>query len=266
MPIIGYDNLYALEIDATKLVEDFKDEYREGIEEIFDSFVGDKASIVFDREVMTELISLSPPGLDEFMALRKIMELSEEENYDLYVLDTAPTGHLLRFLELPSLVRDWLRTTFKLLLKYKEVMGLNKTAQKLLSLSKSIKRIQKTLTDPEKTEFVAITIPEAMGIAETERLLSTLKRLEISCRHVALNMLIPPTRCGFCAPKREEQQEYVKEAKRKFSDYQVSEIPLFPHEIKGTDSLTGLSEVMYEKKEARGIGVLKPWLQRIRLF
>ncbi len=272
-PIYACGNLDALEIDATKLVEDFKDEYREGIEEIFDSFVGDKANIVFDREVMTELISLSPPGLDELMALKKIMEFSEEEKYDLFVLDTSPSGHLLRFLELPSLVRDWLRTTFKLLLKYKEVMGLNKTAQELLSLSKSIKRIQKTLTDPEKCEFVAITIPEAMGIAETERLVSTLKRLEITCRHVALNMLIPPTECGFCTPKREEQQEYVQEAKRKFSDpqdpnsdYQVSEIPLFPHEIKGVDSLTELSEVMYEKsKVAKGVGVLKSVLQSIRL-
>lgn len=258
-------NLYALEIDATQVVENFKDEYREGIEEIFNSFVGDNANIVFDREVMTELISLSPPGLDELMALRRIMELSEEEKYDLYVLDTSPTGHLLRFLELPSLVRDWLRTTFKLLLKYKEVMGLNKTAQQLLSLSKSIKRIQKTLTDPEKCEFVAITIPEAMGIAETERLLSTLKRLEISSRHVAFNMLIPPTRCGFCVGKREEQQKYVKEAKRKFSDYLVSEIPLFPHEIKGIDSLTELSEVMYDKKVAKGVGVLKSVLQSIGL-
>ena len=259
-------NLYALEIDATQLVENFKDEYREGIEEIFDSFVGDKANIVFDREVMTELISLSPPGLDEIMALKKIMEFSDDEKYDLYVLDTSPTGHLLRFLELPSLVRDWLRTTFKLLLKYKEVVGLNKTAQELLSLSKSIKRIQKTLTDPEKCEFVAITIPEAMGIAETERLLSTLKRLEISCRHVALNMLIPPTKCGFCTRKREEQQEYVQEALRKFSDYLVSEIPLFPHEIKGIDSLTELSEVMYERRVAKGVGVLKSILQGIKLF
>jgi arsenite-transporting ATPase len=256
-PINACGNLYALEIDATKLVEDFKDEYREGIEEIFDGFVGGKANIVFDREVMTELISLSPPGLDELMALKKIMEFNEERKYDLFVLDTSPTGHLLRFLELPSLVQDWLRTFFKLLLKYKKVIGLNKTAELIVSLSKSIKKIQKTLTDIEKSEFVAITIPEAMGIVETERLLSALKRLEISCRHVVLNMLIPRTKCGFCVPKMEEQQKYIQEAKRKFSDYLVSEIPLFPYEINGIDRLTELSEVMYEKKAAKGGGVLK---------
>jgi arsenite-transporting ATPase len=272
-PINACGNLYALEIDATKLVEDLKDEYQEGIEEVFDNFLGNKLDIKFDREVMRELISLSPPGLDELMALKKIMEFSQDEKYDFFVLDTSPTGHLLRFLELPSLVRDWLRAIFKLLLKYKEVIGLNKTTQELLSLSKSIKRIQKTLTDPEKTEFVAITIPEAMGIAETERLLPALKRLKITCRHVLLNMLIPPSRCGFCAGKREKEKKYVQEALRKFSDYLVSEIPLFPYEIKGIDSLTELSEVMYEKESAgsrfgmaKGVGVLKSVLKGIRLF
>jgi arsenite-transporting ATPase len=264
-PINACGNLYALEIDATQLVEDFKHEYREGIDEIFDNFLGNKADIKFDREVMSELISLSPPGLDELMALRKIMELSEEEKYDLYVLDTSPTGHLLRFLELPSLIQDWLKTFFKLLLKYKEVVGLNKIAQQLLSLSKSIKRVQKTLTDPKKNEFVAITIPEAMGIAETERLLSSLKRLEVPCRHVVLNMLVPPTECGFCTRKMEEQRKYVQEAKRKFFDYLISEIPLFPHEIKGIDNLTELSGIMYGKNVAKGAGVLKSVWQSIKL-
>jgi arsenite/tail-anchored protein-transporting ATPase len=264
-PINACDNLYALEIDATQLVEDFKQEYREGIDEIFDNLLGNKLDIKFDREVASELISLTPPGLDELMALKKIMEFSEEEKYDLYVLDTSPTGHLLRFLELPSLVRDWLRAIFKLLLKYKEVIGLNQTAQELLSLSKSIRRIQKTLLDPQKSEFIAITIPEAMGIVETERLLSALKRLEIPCRHVVLNLLIPRTECGFCASKMEEQQRYVQQAKRKFSDYLVSEIPLFPHQIEGTDSLVELSEVMYKKKVAKGVGVLKSVWQSIKL-
>jgi arsenite-transporting ATPase len=214
---------------------------------------------------MSELISLTPPGLDELMALMKIMELSEEGEYDLCVLDTSPTGHLVRFLELTSLVQDWLRVFFKLLLKYKEVVRLREIGHQLLSLSGSIKRIQKTLSDPQKSEFVAITIPEAMGIAETERLLSSLKRLEVPCQHVVLNMLIPPTECEFCAPKMEQQRKYVKEAKRKFFDYLISEIPLFPHEIKGIDNLTELSGIMYGKNPAKGAGVLKSVWQSIKL-
>ncbi|MCJ7507197.1 MAG: ArsA family ATPase [candidate division Zixibacteria bacterium] len=258
-------NLYALEIDATTLVEDLKQKYRQEIEEVFDNFLGNKLDIKFDREAMSELISLVPPGLEEIMALKEIMEFTEDGKYDLYVLDTSPTGHLLRFLELPSLLLNWLRTIFKLLLKYKEV-ELNKIVKELLSLSKSIKRIQETFTDSKKSEFVAITIPEAMGIAETERLLSALKRLEIPCRHVVLNMVIPSIECGFCYPKIKEQQKHIQEVKRKFSDYLVSEIPLFPHGINGIDKLTELSGIMYKRKMAKGVGVLKSVLQSVKLF
>jgi arsenite-transporting ATPase len=259
--INAHGNLYALEIDASKLVENFKHEYRQQIEEVFSNFLGDKWDIKFDREVMTELISLTPPGLDELMALGKVMEFTEKERFDLYVLDTSPTGHLLRFLELPTLLLEWLRTVFKLLLKYKEIVGLGKTAQKLLSLSKSIKRIQRIVTDPEKSEFVAITIPETMAIAETGRLLSTLLRLEIPCRHLLINMVIPPVECGFCTPWREKQEKYVQEAKRRFPDYLVSEIPLFPHEVKGIDRLAELSEVIYAKEVTKGVGVLESMLR-----
>ncbi|MGB8657700.1 MAG: ArsA family ATPase [Candidatus Zixiibacteriota bacterium] len=250
-PVNAGGNLYALEIDATQLVEDFKNEYREGIDRIFDRFLGIKAEVKFDREVMRELVSLTPPGLDELMALKKIMELSEEDEYDLYILDTSPTGHLLRFLELPSLAQDWLGTIFKLLLKYKEVAGLDETTQKFISLSKSIRRIKKTLTDPQKCEFVAITIPEAMVLAETERLLSALTRLKIPCRHIVLNMLIPPTPCGFCGLKMEEQEKYVHEIAGKFSDFLISEIPLSPRAANGIDGLSELAGVMYGKKVAQ---------------
>jgi len=104
-----------------------------------------------------------------------------------------------------------------------------------------------------------------MAIAETERLVSALKRLEITCEHIAINMLIPLTKCGFCARKRQRQEKYVQEARTKFSGYMVSEMPLFPHEIEGIDSLAELSEVMYARKAAKGVGVLESVLQSARL-
>jgi len=264
-PINAGDNLCALEMDATQLVEDFKHEYREGIDEIFDDFLGIKTEVKFDCEVARELISLSPPGLDELMALMRIMELSEEEKYDLFILDTSPTGHLLRFLELPSLVEDWLKVFFKLLLKYKEVVRLNQITQQLLSLAKSIKRIQRTLTDSPRSEFVAITVPEAMAIAETERLISALTKLKVPCRHMVLNMLIPPSECGFCSIKIEEQKKHIQEVKRKLSSFQISEIPMFPYAINGIDRLTELSEVLYGKRVAKRFKILESEQESIKL-
>lgn len=239
------NNLYGLEIDAGRLLEDLKKEYKADIEEVFDKFLGGGIDIKFDREVMTELISLSPPGLDEIMALKKIMEFVEDRKFDFYILDLAATGHLLRFLELPGLVRDWLKTLFRLLLKYKGVVRLTSLAERMVDLSKSVREIQETLMDAKKSEFVIITIPEAMGLAEMERLQVALKELKISCHYVVINMVIPPSECSFCALKSKEQQKYVQEASKKFSRYLINQVPLFPHEIKGLDDLTNLSEIMY---------------------
>jgi len=239
-------NLFALEIDAIRLFDDLKKEYRESIEEIFDKFLSKGIDIKFDREVMTKLISLSPPGLDEIMVLKKIMDLQDEGRYDFFILDTAPTGHLLRFLEIPDLIREWLNTFFRLLIKYKGVVHLGKAAEKTIELSKSVRKIKEALTDSQKTEFVAITIPEAMAVAETGRLLSNLKRLKIPCSYMVVNMVIPPTECDFCACKREEQQKYIEQFKAQESKgYSITLVPLFAHEISGIESLVKVSNIMY---------------------
>jgi len=126
-------NLFALEIDADELWASFKEEFKKGIEEVFDGFLAKGTDIRFDREVMTEMLELAPPGLDEIMALDTIMDLRNEGEFDIFVLDTSPTGHLLRFLELPDLVREWLKAFFRLLLKYKGVVRLTGSSGKGLS-------------------------------------------------------------------------------------------------------------------------------------
>ena len=105
--IEGIPNLSAQEIDAPKLLADLTRRYREAIDEIFNSFPGGgEVKVKFDREVMERLLDLSPPGIDEVMALIEVMELMEGREFDIFVLDTAPTGHLIRFLEMPDIAGD----------------------------------------------------------------------------------------------------------------------------------------------------------------
>jgi len=51
---------------------------------------------LFDQEDIAEFFDLSLPGLDELMAVIEIAGFVREKNYDLVILDTAPTGHTLR--------------------------------------------------------------------------------------------------------------------------------------------------------------------------
>ena len=243
-------NLYGYEIDADRLLEDWKQENVEDIRDLFNRFTGKGMDVVFDREITEEMIRCAPPGLDEIFALDEISELSREEKFDIYILDTAPSGHLIRFLEMPQIMREWLRTFFKMLLKYRGVVRLNEIAEKMIETSRKVRYVQKILSDTENTEFIAVTIPEEMGIAEMDDLLKSLKNLKVPCRNIVINKVVPPTDCDFCSRKSQEQQGYVQQVRQeRGSEYKITELALFPHKIKGIRDLTELSGLLYGQRD-----------------
>lgn len=242
-PVKGFDNLFAQQVDAVAKYEQLKKEYREEMDEVFKSFVGESNfEVRYDREVMSNLASLIPPGIDELIALREVMEILERKEFDSVILDSAPTGHLLRFLELPSLLREWVDVFFKILDKYQEVIHLGKTARTLLEVSKSVNQVTELFLDKKRFKFVAVTIPEAMAIRETERLFAQLERLGIRCAHLVVNMILPRgVNCTFCSVKSREQQHYLEEITKRFRAYQPMQLNQFVHEIRGIDLLRELT-------------------------
>jgi len=92
----GINNLSALEIDAEKALSKFKLEREDEIKKIFDT------STYLDQEDIDSLLALPIPGIDEVMGFKTIVDLIEEEKFDKYIVDTAPTGHALRLLTLPG--------------------------------------------------------------------------------------------------------------------------------------------------------------------
>jgi len=241
----GAGNLFALEIDAQKKLQEWKDEYRQDIETAFDEFVGEGFDIKFDRKVMEELMELSPPGLEELMALGKIMDLMKEEKYDIYVLDSAASGHLLRFLELPEIIRDWLKSIFRILLKYRNIAGLVDIKRKLLDFSKDIKKIQETLFGSKKTEFIMLSIAEEMGLREMGDLAQSLEKLNVPYNYIVLNMITPASECKFCQAKRVNQEKYITKVKKGYPKKEVVLVPSFPCDIRGKESLKELSKFLF---------------------
>ena len=59
-----------------------------------------------DQEDVSRLLRLSLPGIDELAALFEIARLARTGRYDLVVVDTAPTGHTLRMLNMPGTLRE----------------------------------------------------------------------------------------------------------------------------------------------------------------
>lgn len=243
----GNKNLDGMEIDPGEWFEELKQRYRSWTDELFATLSGgSRMEIKFDREAMRELVELTPPGIDEIAALGAISDLIDEgarDRYDTIVLDTAPTGHLIRFLELPEVALSWIRTFIKLLLKYQNVVKATQVAEELVALSKSIKRVVSLLTDPERCEFVGVAIPERMSLEETVDLVKALEKLNVSLGKLLINGLIPETaaaKCKFCRSRRKMQDEVVAEFRKRFKGRSIE---LFaarqqPREIVGPDALS----------------------------
>jgi len=142
------------------------------------------------------------------------------------------------------MIREWFKTIFRLLLKYKGVSGsgLNKTAELILKRSRQLRLVETALRNPQRCQFVCVTIPEAMSLAETKRLVQRLSQLRVACREVIVNMVVPPTQCPFCSAKRSEQQSHLKEFGA--LGLGVHQVPLFSHQIVGIDSLREVAEAI----------------------
>ena len=236
----GHKNLDGMEIDPGKWFEELKQRYRSWTDELFDSLAGgSRMEIKFDREAMRELVELTPPGIDEIAALGTISDLLDAERYHTIVLDTAPTGHLIRFLELPQVALSWIRTFMKLLLKYKDVLRANQVAEELVALSKSIKKVLALLTDAERCEFVGVAIPEHMSLEETADLGESLEKLKVPLSKLLINGVAPAEACKFCKARRKAQDQVIAEFQKKFRRRSVEMFvaPQQPHEIRGSKDL-----------------------------
>lgn len=199
--------LSVIELDAQAEYAHLKKSYANELTGIFGRASGQAGiDLAFDREVMERLLDVAPPGLDEMLALTRIVDLMDQKRYDLFVLDTAPTGHLLRFLEMPALVEQWLKTFFTLFLKYREVFWLPKISQMMVELSKKMKAFQRLLIDARQAALVAVTIPTEMAYAETLDLLAACERLQMAVPTLFVNMLTPASSCPVCSALSRTEQ------------------------------------------------------------
>ena len=209
-------NLDVREIDAARGFRDVRDRYAAAIDALFDRLTRQRSGggvgldAGHDRQVMHGLIDLAPPGIDELAAVIDVTDAIESSATDLVVMDTAPSGHALRLLEMPALVQDWTKTLMSILLKYQPVVGIGELGAVLLKLSQGLGRLRALLVDTQRTSFVVVTRAAALPRAETQRLMQRLHGMRI---HVPLTIVNAVGRgtCPRCrAAAAVEQRELTR--------------------------------------------------------
>jgi len=246
-------NLYIQEMDAEKEYRKLKQLYEEEIHGFLAAFTKRDAAVkvAFEKEIMESLMDIAPPGIDEVMSLTTIIDYMEKGSFDIFVLDTAPTGHLIRFLEMPELTLSWLKFFFNLFLKYKNVFRMPKLTAFLVDLSKNIKRLLALLRDGERSLFVPIAILTEMAYEETRDLVEAVKRLKIPVNQIILNMAQPVPQkyaggeCPVCAGRVAYERKVLNAFKNLFPGEAMYIIHRQEREVAGRDALELLGRELY---------------------
>jgi arsenite/tail-anchored protein-transporting ATPase len=251
--VAGIPNLFAMEIDAKKVLEEFKEEYGSEILEILQ-----QGTYLADEEV-EELFQLDIPGLDEVMSFKKITDFMENSDYQIYLVDTAPTGHTLRLLMLPELLDNWIKFLATLRWKYHVMVrhfareGRPEGTDKfLLEMKKTVKRVKELLQNARKTEFVVVTIAEKMAVSETEDLIRNLEQMRIPSRHIIINNIFPREESDFAKQRRTSQERYIQAMKEKFPSRNITKVVLQPTEIQGIAGLQTLGAQLFSETKEEG--------------
>ena len=242
-PTSVFDRIDAQEINAEADFEKIRNDYRAELERFLEAALPN-LDITFDREVMERLLDLAPPGLDEIMALTTIMDHLDSGRYDMIVIDAAPSGHLLRLLELPYLIRDWLKIFFSLLLKYRKVMRLPHLSERLVKLSRELKSLLFLLQDIDLTRLYAVTIPTHLAIEKTSELLAGLQKLKITVQAVFINQITPASDCDLCQSIINREAVQLKKAHKVFPKLPLA-LVFRQNDPSGLVELTTLGSALY---------------------
>ena len=171
----------------------FRDTLGEEIERAVDAITPSGMSVAYDTDAVQKLIEVAPPGADELFAITRLADLIADEAIAEVIVDTAPTGHFLRLLDLPATAGEWVREFMRILLRYRELIPPGSLGEELVSASKSLKAIDEALHHDAKV--MVVTRPERIVVAETKRLLAELERRGIAIGGVIANYVTPDTDC-----------------------------------------------------------------------
>jgi arsenite-transporting ATPase len=167
--------LVVRQMDATAAFARFRAAYQERIDSLFDAVVAHGVDVAHDRAILRELLALAPPGVDELYALSMLGETIEAGRFARVIVDPAPTGHLLRLLDMPLLALDWSHRLMRLMLKYREIAGLGDAAQELLDFARRTRSLDTLLHDRERCGVLLVALDEPVVRWETDRLLRELR-------------------------------------------------------------------------------------------
>jgi len=245
-------NLYGAELDALRELEGNWGAVKRYISEVLQArgLEGVQAE---------ELAIL--PGMDEIFGLVRVKRHYDAKDFDVLIIDSAPTGTALRLLSLPEVAGWYMRKFYKPLQGmaqvlspvfdpiFKRVTGFSLPNREVMDAPyefyEELEALEKVLTDNSITTVRIVTNPEKMVIKESLRAHSYLSLYNVATDLVIANRIIPESvQDPFFKSWKESQKQYREQIHNDFHPLPVKEIPLYSEEMCGLEALERLKNTL----------------------
>jgi len=213
-----------------------------------------------DQIVADEMAVL--PGMDELSSLLQIITHYDSGQYDVIIVDCAPTGDTLRLLSFPEIARWWMERMFPIerqaarLLRpvFKPLLGLpfpgDEVFDAIQQLFQQLARMRTLLTDPEKSSVRLVVNPEKMVIKETQRTFTHLNLYGYATDLIVCNRLLPDrVHDAYFDGWKRQQASYFEMIEEDFAPLPIRSVPLLEQEVVGKEMLRAMAEALFGKED-----------------
>jgi arsenite-transporting ATPase len=250
-------NLWAQQIDAQDRLED---NWRE-IQDYFIQVMNWAGTETIQAEELTVI-----PGLDEIFALIDVKSHVESGEYDMLVVDCAPTAETLRLLSLPEIMTWYIERIFPV--ERRVVKAVRPIVSRMTTLPiagdrvfAAVERLHhnldavKTILTDEKTSSVRLVVnPEKMVIAEARRTYTYLGLFGYRVDAVIANRIIPPDVTDpYFGKWKDIQAEHLVTVNESFAPVPILTARLFDREMVGLPLLQEMGEEVYGELDATAV-------------
>ena len=247
VPIVP--GLWGQQLDAQRRMEDTWGDIQAWLLEVF-QWAGVAAIEAEELAVV--------PGLDEVFSLSDINAYADSGEWDVVVVDCAPTAETLRLLSLPEILRWYMDRVFPMSRKVNKVVSplLGRVAglpvpgdDVFVSASRFYDRldgVRELLTDTTRTSVRLVVNPEKLVVAEARRTHTYLSLFGYRVDAVVANRLLPDAVSDpWFDEWKARHAEHLHSIEEGFAPLPILRAELAPGELVGIEALRGFAEGLY---------------------
>ena len=231
-------SLFISEISEAEIRQMWDDKFGRDVYGVFSAFVD------ISYEEFVEFMTSVLPGLGEEFMGDHIREQSLAGAYENIVWDTAPLGQTLALLSTPALLGKHLKMAPRIYSKLKVGRSRREPVPDILKHWEVVSAKNMDFLR-NSVYFNMVTIPEALAVEQLEAAFQEFSRFGLAVKSIVINNVVSEPDSDFLLTKAKQQEDYLEHIRDRYSHLNITELPMFPREVKGTERLREVGNLLY---------------------